>query len=66
MPKEYHGIPKTGKILIKPYLESGAFYIELPKWIKSEEATIIPAFKYKECFKYALIVGLHYYQITYH
>ena len=38
----------------------------MPEWIKSKNAVINPQNKYEECFKWAVIEGLHHEDIKHH
>ena len=52
--------------LNKVSLSRGGSYIDSPKWLKSEKATINPKSNDDKRFQYALTAALNYEQIKYH
>ena len=52
--------------LNKVSLSRGGSYIDSPKWLKNEKATINPKNKDDECFQYALSAALIHKQIKDH
>ena len=52
--------------LNKVSFSRGGSYIDCPRWLKTEKATINPKNKDKKCFQYILTVALNYEQIKDH
>ena len=52
--------------LQKISLNRDVSYIDSPKWLKDEKATINPKNNDDKCFQYALAVALNYEQIKSH